>query len=143
MLVQGIHQLHLLVQVAAVDLDVPRLVDDLRRRVELGVDVGDRLHDLRRADQRTLLAVHELAEAPCLDVPAQLAAALFGHVVPPLGAKDGVDLVGHADRVGEIDVRAPVEPVASDPLAPRALVVETEQLLPTTGVVEVEHGGRR
>ena len=141
--IQGVHQLHFLVQVTAVHLDVARLVDHLRGRVELGVDVGHRLHDLRRADQRALLAVHELAEAPGLDVPAQFAATLLGHVVPPRGAVDRHDLVGHADRVGQVDIRAPVEPVAADPLAPSALVVEAQQLLPPTRVVEVEHGGRR
>ena len=117
-------------QVPAVDLDVARLVDHLGGGVELGVDVGHGLHDLGRADQRTLLAVHELAEAPGLDVPAQLALALVGHLVPPVGAEERVDLVGHADGVGQVDLLAPVQPVAADPLAPGALVVEAQQLVP-------------
>ena len=107
--VERVDQLHLLVQVAAVHLDVARLVDHLGGGVELGVDVGHGLHDLGRADQRSLLAVHELAEAPGLDVAAQLALALVGHLVPPLGAEERVHLVGHADRVGQVDLLAPVQ----------------------------------
>ena len=141
--VERVDQLHLLVQVAAVDLDVAGLVDHLGGRVELGIDVGHGLHDLGCADQRPLLAVHELAEAPGLDVAAQLAPALVRHLLPPVGAEQRIHLVGHADRVGEVDLLAPVQPVAADPLAPCALVVETQQLVPSAGVVEVEHRGRR
>jgi hypothetical protein len=43
---------------------VARLVDDLRGGVELGVDARHLLHDLRRADERALLAVHELGQLP-------------------------------------------------------------------------------
>ena len=144
MRVERVDQLHLLVQVAAVDLDVARLVDDLGGGVELRVDVGHRLHDLGRADQRALLAVHELAEAPGLGVAAQLALALVGHGRPTTRCRrSGMISSGMPTGLVEVDLLAPVEPVAADPLAPRALVVEAQQLVPPTRVVEVEHGGRR
>ena len=143
MRVQRVDELDLLVEVAAVDLDVAGLVDDLGRRVELAVDVGDALHDLRGAHQRALLAVHELAEAPRLDVAPELAALAVGHLVPPLRAEERVDLVGHADRVLGVDVERPVEAVAADPLAAGALVVQAEQLVAPVRVVEVEDRGDR
>lgn len=62
----------LLVQETAVDLGVPGLVHGLGRRVELGVQVGDGLHNARGADHRALLAVQELAELPGRVVLAQL-----------------------------------------------------------------------
>src|ERR1700733_3966287 len=141
MRVERVDELQLLVQVAAVHLDVARLVDDLGGRVELGVDVGHGLHDLGRADERTLFAVHELAEPPRLDMAAEFPLALVGHLVPPLGAEDGEDLVGHADGIAQVDLLAPVEAVAADPLAPRPLVVQAQQLVAAAGVVEVEHRG--
>ena len=65
-------ELELLVQQPRVRLDVARLVDHLGRGVELGVDVRHLLHDLGGADQRALLAVHELRELPGLEVAAHL-----------------------------------------------------------------------
>ena len=50
----------LLAQVLGVDLDVARLVHDLGGGVVLGVDPRHRVDDLGRAEQRALLAVHEL-----------------------------------------------------------------------------------
>ena len=47
------------------------LVHHLGRRVVLGVDPGHGLHDLRGADERTLLAVHELRERPVLRLDAE------------------------------------------------------------------------
>ena len=58
--VDRVGELQLLLQVARVRLDVARLVHHLGGGVELAVDVGNRLHDLRGADQRALLAVEEL-----------------------------------------------------------------------------------
>ena len=54
------------VEVAGEHLDVAGLVHHLRRRVVLGVDPRDGLDDLRGADQRALLAVHELGQRPVL-----------------------------------------------------------------------------
>ena len=58
--VDRVGELELLVQKARVRFDVSRLVDDLRGRVELAVDVGHGLHDLGGTDQRSLFTVQEL-----------------------------------------------------------------------------------
>ena len=62
----------LLLQVAGEDLDVARLVDDLRRGVQLGVVPRHGLGDLRGAQQRALLAVQELGQRPPALVDAEL-----------------------------------------------------------------------
>ena len=54
------------VEVSGEHLDVAGLVHHLRRRVVLGVDPRHRFHDLGRAQQRALLAVHELRQLPVL-----------------------------------------------------------------------------
>ena len=59
--VRRVRQLELLVEVAGVDLDVAGLVDHLRGAVELGLEQRHLLHELGRRQQRTLLAVEELA----------------------------------------------------------------------------------
>ena len=51
-------------QVGVEGLHVPALVHHLRAAVELGVEPGDRLGDLRRGEERALLAVEELAQHP-------------------------------------------------------------------------------
>ena len=59
----GVHRVvarELLVEVLGEHLDVAGLVHHLGGGVVLGVDPRDRLDDLGRAQQRTLLAVHEL-----------------------------------------------------------------------------------
>ena len=56
--------LELLLHEAAVDLDVARLVHHLRGAVLLGLVPGHGVDDLRRREQRALLAVQELAELP-------------------------------------------------------------------------------
>ena len=58
----GVRQL--LGEVAAVDLDVARLVGDLAGGVELGLGPRHRVDDLRRREQRALLAVQELRQHP-------------------------------------------------------------------------------
>jgi hypothetical protein len=60
------------VEVLGEHLDVAGLVHHLGRGVVLGVDPRHRLDDLRRADQRTLLAVHELAEGPVVGLDAEV-----------------------------------------------------------------------
>ena len=65
-------ELELVVQQPAVGLDVPRLVDHLGGGVELGVDRGHLLDDLRGADERALLPVQELGELPRLEMAPQL-----------------------------------------------------------------------
>ena len=62
--VDGVVAFELRVEVAGEHLDVAGLVHDLGRRVVLGVDPRRRDDDLRRAEQRALLPVEELAHAP-------------------------------------------------------------------------------
>ena len=62
--VERIAEAELRVDVAVVDLDVARLVDHLRRRVELAVESRHRVDQLRGREQRALLAVQELRQRP-------------------------------------------------------------------------------
>ena len=139
--VERVDELDLLVQVAAVDLDVAGLVDHLGRGVELRVDVRHRLHDLGGADQRALLAVHELAELPRRQVPAHLALVLRSPILSHHGVpKIGMISSGMPSGLSGSTSPRPVDAVDADPLPAGALVVEAEQLVATVLVVEVEHG---
>ena len=138
--VDRVGELQLLLQVARVRLDVARLVHHLGGGVELAVDVGNRLHDLRGADQRALLAVEELREVPRGGVVAELAAGLLVHRVPHRRAPDGDVLLGCLQRVGEVDLVRPVDPLLGVPLQLLALLVEVEQLVPPLVVLPVEDG---
>ena len=60
------------VEVPGEDLDVAGLVHHLGRGVVLGVDPRHGLDDLRGADQRALLAVHELRQRPVLRLDPEL-----------------------------------------------------------------------
>ncbi len=98
----GVHRVvagELLVEVLGEDLDVARLVHHLRGGVVLGVDPRHRLDDLGRAEQRPLLAVHELREQPVLVLDAELDELL---VVPLLehGAGQRRFVPLHLRRVG-------------------------------------------
>jgi hypothetical protein len=125
-LVERVDKPELLMQLAAVHLDVACLVDDLRCGIELRVHVRHRLDDLRRADERPLLAMHELAESPRFDMEARLGLLRLVHLLPPGRAKQGVDLVWHPEWMLEVDLERPVEPILADPLAACALVVQSE-----------------
>ena len=80
-LVDAVLAAELLVEVAGEHLDVARLVHHLRRRVVLGVDPRHGLDDARRAQQRALLAVHELREQRVLDLDRDLAPLLLAEVL--------------------------------------------------------------
>src|SRR5438270_3936978 len=138
--VDRVDQPDLLVEVPAVHLDVAGLVDRLGGGVELRVDVRHRLHDLGDRDERPLLAVHELAEPPRLELPVGQVLLLSVELVPPGRTEEGVRLVRHPDRAVGVHLLVPVQPVRPDPLPAGALVVQPQQLLPALGVVEVEHG---
>lgn len=139
--VDRVEHADLLVQEAAVDLGVPGLVHGLRGGVELGVQVGDGLHDARRAHHRALLAVQELAELPGGVVLAQLAPVLFRHLRPVRGAVQGERLVGGAERVGGVDLQRPVDALVAVPLLVLALLVEGEEAFAAVVVVPAEPGG--
>ena len=136
----------LLVDVAGEDLDVAGLVDDLRGGVELGVVPGHGLDDLGGAEQRALLAVHELAEAPAPALHAELDPL---PLVPLLdrGADvdGGVDAGADGGLVGgdgglEVDLRVPGQVGGGVPLAGLGLLVELAQRRPGQGVVPGEDG---
>ena len=71
----------LLVEVAGEHLDVAGFVHHLRRRVVLGVDPRHGLDDARGAEQRALLAVHELRQQRVLELDADLAPLLLAEVL--------------------------------------------------------------
>ncbi|OFA61933.1 hypothetical protein BEN35_00410 [Streptomyces fradiae] len=131
----------LLVEEAAVDLGVPGLVHGLGRGVELGVQVGDGLHDAGGADHGALLAVEELAELPGAVVPPQLALVAFGHPAPVPGAVEGEGLVGGAERVVGVHLQVPVDAADRVPLLVLALLVQGEQPVAPVVVVPAEAGG--
>src|SRR4029453_7654723 len=116
------------------------LVDGLGGGVELRVEVRHRLHDLGCAHQSALLAVHELAEPPGLEMPPHLTLLRVVHLVPPRRAVDGDELVGQAGRVVRVDLGRPVDPLGPDPLLAGAFVVEAQELVSPRLVVEVEQG---
>ena len=95
---------------------MPRLVHDLRRGVELRVEIGDGLDDLRGGDQRALLAMHELRDLRGLQVVAYLAALLVGHAVPDVGAVDRDHPVVEQHRVFRVEILRPVDPLGGIPL---------------------------
>ena len=135
----GVHRVvarELLVQVLREHLDVAGLVHDLRGGVVLGVDPRDGLDDLRRAEQRTLLTVHELRQEPVLVLDPELNEAL---VVPLLqdGAGDGGLVPLHLGRVrlgvGDdhallVDLNRPVQVGLPVPLRLLGLLVEPVEL---------------
>ena len=69
------------VEVAREHLDVTGLVHHLGRRVVLGVDPRNGLDDLGGADERTLLAVHELREGPVLGLDPEVDPLLVAPVL--------------------------------------------------------------
>ena len=102
-------ELELVVQQPRVRLDVARLVDHLRRGVELGVDARHLLHDLRGADQRALLAVQELRQLPGLKVAAEIRLLLARQSLADVGAEDRDRLVGQLLGILRIEVLRPVD----------------------------------
>ena len=134
----------LLVDVAVEDLDVAGLVDDLRRGVQLGVVPRHGLDDLRRAQQRALLAVEELRQRPAALVDAELepllvAPLLDDGAVVVVGRQAGRErrLVGGDDRL-ELDLGVPRQVGGGVPLADLGLLVQLAQLRPGQRVVPRE-----
>src|SRR5262245_48142657 len=142
MRVHGKRVRQLLGQVAAIDLDVARLVRHLAGGVELGLGPRHRVHDLRGGEQRALLAVQELRQHPAelvhahaLQLPQVELAGRIEHGVEGLGRKELGKLLG-VDGDGPVDVGGGV------PLQALALLVQVDQPLATERVVPVEHGLR-
>ena len=80
-LVDAVLAAELLVEVPREHLDVAGLVHHLRRRVVLGVDPRHGLDDARGAQQRALLAVHELREQRVLELDADAVPLLLAEVL--------------------------------------------------------------
>src|SRR5690348_15561424 len=128
LLVYGEYHLEFLMQQARVGLDVPRLVYDLGRRIELGVDVLHLLDDLRGADQRALLAMEELRDLPRLSVAAELGPLPYGEPVPEIGAGDRDGVIGELHRIAGIEFLRPIDALLRVPLLTLALLVQREQI---------------
>ena len=77
-----------LLDVAREHLDVSRLVHRLRRRIELGIGVRHRVHELRRDHERSLLAVQELREPERRGALGELRGGLHGQRPPVRGLLD-------------------------------------------------------
>jgi len=120
---------------------VARLVHHLGGGVELGVEVRHGLDDLGGADQRALLAVEELGELPGDHVVAHLGALPLAERLPGARAVDGDGLLGGQQRVVEVDLVRPVDPLGRVPLPLLALVVEVEEPVAALVVLPVEGGG--
>jgi hypothetical protein len=114
----------LLLDETPVHLHVPRLVHHLGRSVLLRLVPGHGVDDLRGGEQRTLLAVEELAELPGDGlVPHALDLARV-EAVPHRRAEDSDRRVGDETPLG-IDVDRPVEPLGGVPLVALGVLVET------------------
>ena len=125
----------LLVEVLGEHLDVAGLVHHLRRGVVLGVDPRHGLDDARGAEQRALLAVHELRERPVLALDAELDPLLLG----PLLERRAREVDGVAEEAAVlaarsssatlllVDVDRPVEVGRDVPLRRLRLLVELDE----------------
>src|SRR5262249_16301235 len=136
----GVGELELVVQEPLVGLDVARLVHDLGRGVELRVDARDLLDDLRRADERPLLAVQELRELPRLEMAACIRLLPRREPAPHVRAGGGGRLVREALRVLGVEVLRPVDPTVRVPLQVLPLLVEAEERIARLLVFPAEDG---
>ena len=131
-----------LVEVPRIGLDVASLVHHLGGGVVLRVDVGHRLHDLGRADQRTLLTVEELAELPGHHVPPHVAP--LGRSACPTPATRRWAPARRAAAAGSPGPgRGTSRSARGIPLLLLALVVEVDELVPPVVVVPGEPGRSR
>ena len=131
--VARVREADLLVQVAVVDVDVARLVDDLGRAVELGVEVVHRIDELRGREQRALLAVEELRQRPRRRLDVELPLLALRHPRVDVGAEERQEVLG-AHRLLEVRLAMPRQDVLGDPLSALRLLVEVAQLLARLGV---------
>ena len=88
---EGIHRIDLvkLLHVPLEHLHVPPLVHHLGGRVELAVQLGKRVDELARHQERALLAVEELGEPPGRYADLHLLLLLGGQAREELGAQEG------------------------------------------------------
>ena len=136
----------LVVEVLGEHLDVAGLVHHLRGRVVLGVDPRHGLDDAGGAEQRALLAVHELREQPVLRLDAELDPLLLGPLLERRALE--VDALGEEALVGLdvlerelhlVDLGRPVEVGGDVPLRRLGLLVELDERRAAALVVPREH----
>src|SRR5690606_19394127 len=96
--------------------------------------------DARRHVEGALLAVQELAEQPRTLVPPELVALLLGHLLPDVGAEQGVEVLRQPGAVDRIDLKVPVDALLSVPLLVLALLVQVEQPVAALVVLPGETG---
>ena len=134
---QRVHRVDLVepLDVALEDLHVPALVHDLRGGVELGVELGDAVDELAADDERALLAVEELREAPGGDADLDLPLLLRREPAEEVGAGEGdLDV---QDRSFLADGPAPVDGRRAVPLVLLRGLVERLELFVRRLVVVV------
>src|SRR3954462_7286648 len=117
---------------------MPRLVHRLSSGVELRVEIRNRLDDARARDHRALLAVQKLAELPRNLVPAPAVLHPLRRLAPHVTAGERVGRLRDAERVVDVDVLVPVDPLGRVPLLVLALLVEGEEASATIVVLPRE-----
>ena len=133
----------LLAEVLRIDLHVTRFVHDLRGGVVLGVDPRHLLDDLRGADQRALLAVHELRQDPRLLGGAEVEPLVFGELLERrAGAVERHRRVERVVRVAgdlpRVDIDVPVDVGGDVPHRRLRLLVQLAQGIAAALVVPRE-----
>ena len=118
---------------------MPRLVHHLGRAVELGFHPRSGVDDLRRRQQRALLAVHEVRQQPPELLAAQRSHLGRSELLPDVRAVDGDLHVGQVLGLG-VDAEVPGKLLAGVPLVALGLLVEVVQLAPHHLVVPAVRG---
>ena len=133
------------VEVPGEHLYMACLVHHLCRRVVLGVDPGNGLDDLRGADQRALLTVHELRQRPVLRLDPELDPFLVAPRLERRALQVHLPVAVVLERLVRdddlllVDVGVPRE-IVGVPLRRLRLLVELEQRLAALLVVPREDG---
>ena len=132
-----------LLDVQVIHLDVSRFVHGLRGRVELGGVVGRRVCDRGSRHERALLTVQELREKLARGVRGERLDLRFGQGLEERHAVEDEAILAD-DRLGRVDLDAPVEFLLAIPLVLLGLGVQVRQLVDVDRVVEVpRHVHRR
>jgi hypothetical protein len=139
--VDRVDDLHVLAQVLAEHLHVPRLIEGLRRRVQLGVVRRRAGHELRSDEQSALLTVQELRDSPRVRVPRELVLALGRELVEARPTRVRVLAVSDHRRLGLWVAAIPVHVELGVPIALFTQAVELADALVGLFVVPVVRAG--
>ena len=131
-------EVEFLVQQALVHLDVPRLIHHLRRGIELRLDVGHLLDDLRGANESALLSVQELRKVMSLRMAPQVCTLFVGQAFPNRRSKNREILVRQLLRIFRIKIERPIDTTAGIPLQLLALLVESVERFTAVLVLPLE-----